>query len=350
MDLYNLGMVTWRDSQMLYHAMAHLGREALLLVQPGDRYVCIGYHQDAEREVEVAYLREQGIPLFRREVGGGAVYLDEGQLFYQFVLRADRPDVPKDKNQLYRKYLGPVVQTFRDAGVEAEFKPVNDIIVGGRKVSGNGAGEVNGMAVLVGNFILDFNYEMMSRVLRVPDEKFRDKVYKTLEGALSTLKRELGAAPSIESLAEGLIGHCEPVLGPFTPREVDDELRAMADRLWEEQFSRDEWTLANDLRRRGGRDVKIASGIHVVERVFKAPGGLIRATAVQRDDCLYDVHLSGDFFLFPVSSVADLEAALEGVSANAAAIEARIADFYTRHAVEALGVTPHDFAIALMGE
>jgi lipoate-protein ligase A len=350
MDLYNLGKVSWQDSQLLYHALAHLGREALMIVQPGDRYVCIGYHQDAEREVEVDYLRAHDIPLFRREVGGGAVYLDEGQLFYQFVLRADRDDVPKNKDQFYRKYLGPVVQTNRDFGVDAEFKPVNDIIVGGRKISGNGAGEIGGMAVLVGNFILDFNYEMMSRVLRVPDEKFRDKVYKTLEGALSTLKRELGEAPTIEQLSERLIEHCEPLLGRFTPRGVDDELRAMADRLWEEQFSHDEWTLANDLRRRGGRDVKIASGVHVVERVFKAPGGLIRATAVQREDRLYDVHLSGDFFLFPADSLADLETALEGVSAEAGAIEARITGFYASHAVETPGVTPHDFAVALVGE
>lgn len=350
MDLYNLGKVSWQDSQLLYHALAHLGREALMIVQPGAPYVCIGYHQDAEREVEVDYLREHGIPLFRREVGGGAVYLDEGQLFYQFILRGDRADVPRDKNKLYRKYLGPVVQTFRDCGVDAEFKPVNDIIVGGRKISGNGAGEINNMAVLVGNFILDFNYEMMSHVLRVPDEKFRDKVYKTLEGALSTLKRELGESPTIQQLSERLIGHCEPLLGDFTPRGVDDELRAMADRLWEERFRHDEWTLANDLRRRGGRDVKIASGIHVIERMFKAPGGLIRATAVQRGDHLFDIHLSGDFFLFPADSLASLEAALEEVSAEAGAIEARITDFYASNAIEAPGVTPRDFAVALVGE
>ena len=63
----------------------------------------------------------------------------------------------------------------------AEYKPVNDIIANGRKVSGNGAAEINDMVVLVGNFILEFaNYETMSKSLRVPDEKFRDKVFETL--------------------------------------------------------------------------------------------------------------------------------------------------------------------------
>ena len=89
MDLYNLGTVSWLDSQLLYHALAYLGREGLILLQPGSPYVCLGYHQDAAQEIEVDFLTEHGIPIFRREVGGGAVYLDRGQLFYQLFFSDD---------------------------------------------------------------------------------------------------------------------------------------------------------------------------------------------------------------------------------------------------------------------
>ncbi len=78
----------------------------------------------------------------------------------------------------------------------AEYKPVNDILANGRKVSGNGrGGDQRHGGHLVGNFILDFNYEMMSKCLRVPDEKFRDKVFKTLQENLSTFLRETGRFP-----------------------------------------------------------------------------------------------------------------------------------------------------------
>jgi lipoate-protein ligase A len=348
MDLYNLGTVSWLDSQLLYHALAYLGREGLILLQPGDPYVCLGYHQDAAQEIEMDFLAERGIPVFRREVGGGAVYLDRGQLFYQLVLRADRDDVPYQKDAFYRRYLGPVVETFRDFGVEAAFKPVNDIIVGGRKISGNGAAEINGMMILVGNFIIDFNYEMMARSLRVPDEKFRDKVQKSMWEALTTLTREVETPPTIEQLSGRLVEHYEPLLGELTPRTVDDEMRAEADRLWREQFNTAGWLTANDRRSPDLRSVRIAEGTSVVQRVYKAPGGLIRATAIERNGHLYSVHLSGDFFFFPMGSLPALEAALEGVEASSAAVEAAAAEYFGNHEVEAPGVQPSDLAMALI--
>ena len=82
MKLYRLGTVGWQDSQLLYHALPRLGREGLILLSPGSPYVCTGYFQDVEQEVEVELCRQSGIPIFRREVGGGAVYLDGEQLFY----------------------------------------------------------------------------------------------------------------------------------------------------------------------------------------------------------------------------------------------------------------------------
>ena len=80
MELFNLGKVSWEESQLIYHAMALLGRQALCLVSPSSPYVCIGYHQDVEQEVDLEFCKDHKIPVFRRQVGGGAVYLDGNQL------------------------------------------------------------------------------------------------------------------------------------------------------------------------------------------------------------------------------------------------------------------------------
>jgi lipoate-protein ligase A len=72
MRLYNLGKVPWHESQLIYHALAALGREALSLVSPGKPYVCIGFHQDVEHEVDLDFCEANDIPVFRREVGGGS--------------------------------------------------------------------------------------------------------------------------------------------------------------------------------------------------------------------------------------------------------------------------------------
>ena len=76
MKLHRLGTVPWQDSQLLYHSLPRVGREGVILCSPATTYVCIGYFQDVEQEVDVEFCRQQNIPVFRREVGGGATYLD----------------------------------------------------------------------------------------------------------------------------------------------------------------------------------------------------------------------------------------------------------------------------------
>ncbi|HMN61309.1 MAG TPA: lipoate--protein ligase [Anaerolinea sp.] len=348
MDYYFLDAVTWEYSQALYHAVAHLGRETLFVLRPATPYVCIGFHQDAQQEIDLDFARENHIPVIRREVGGGAVYLDGQQLFFQLIVRRDRPGVPANIAEFYRKFLQPVIDTFRHFGVPAEYKPVNDIVTNGRKISGTGAAQVDDMLILVGNFIQDFDYEMMTRCLRVPDEKFRDKVHKTMYENLTTMLRETGSIPANADLAEELVRHYTPLLGELVAKPLDTALIRKADELLLE-MNTPEWLLANDRRGLDSRQVKIAEGVYVLQKMLKTPGGLIRVTAVSQDGRLSDVHISGDFFFFPAAGLIDLERALEGVPAEAGAITQVVDAFYRQQAIESPGVSPADIAQVLVG-
>ena len=348
MDLYNLGKVPWEDSQLIYHAMAELGREGLILISPATPYVCIGFHQDAEHEVDLDFCRTNGIPVFRRDVGGGAVYLDGGQLFFQLVLPRGDARILASKEAFYRKFLSPVVDIYRRLGIPAEYKPINDVIAGSRKISGSGVGEIGGGIVFVGNLIVDFNYEMMTRILKVPDEKFRDKVHKTLTENLSTIRRELGedraAQWTEERLNALMIEEFGKLVGPFQPKTPDDALRAKMDELGSVMLA-DAWLIQ---RRRPGaaRNVKIRSGVHVVQKVHKCRGGLIRADFEVSDGRLSGVSISGDFFCYPAEKIQHLEAELEGriVHEVREAIEA----FYAANELETPGVRVGDW-LAVFG-
>ena len=343
MELYNLGKVPWEETQLIYHSFARLGREALSLVSPVTPYVCVGFHQDAEQEVDLDFCRANHIPVFRREVGGGAVYLDGDQLFFQLILHKDNPQVPKKKAAFYKKFLQPVIDVYREIGIDAEYKPVNDIIAGTRKISGTGAGEIGDAIVFVGNLIVDFNYEMMARVLKVPDEKFRDKVHKTLHDNLSTIRRELGreaAEKWDESRLNRLMAEAfQKLLGPMKPCQKDNVLDAKIDELRGRMLT-DAW-LHQKGRRGEGRDVKIRAGINVVHRMFKAKGGLIRADFEVNEGRFGRVRLSGDFFCFPEDAVDRLEQRLE----NRAVEDARdlLAAFYSETDVETPGIGIDDW-------
>jgi lipoate-protein ligase A len=340
MNVYDLGHVPWLHSQLLYHALPRTGGAGLILLAPATPYVCIGYHQDAAQEVDLDFCRERGIPVFRREVGGGAVYLDGRQLFYQLVLPLEHPAAQGDKETIYRRLLQPVARTYQAIGIPAEYKPINDIITGGRKISGNGAAEIADHLIVVGNLILDFNHEMMSRVLRVPDEKFRDKVFKTLSENLTTIRRELGSVPPEDELKAILIREFESVLGPLLHAAMPAEVYATAEEL-SPLMTTDDWLMKRGKTSRE-RGIRIQSGVSVLQRAHKARGGLIRALLVVREGRIADVELSGDFFFYPAERLADLEVALAG--AYPEQVEAVVAEFYAAHAIQSPGVAPADFA------
>ncbi len=344
MKLYDLGRVPWLHSQLIYHALPRLNREGLVILAPAQPYVCIGYHQDAAQEVDLAYCRAHGLPVFRREVGGGAVYLDGDQLFYQLVIHRDSPLVPRGKDAFYQRFLAPVVAAYRQLGIDARYRPVNDIVTAqGRKISGNGAADIGDYCVLVGNLILDFDYDTMARVLRVPDEKYRDKVHATMRENLTTIRRELGIAPAYHELVGLLVQQFAPLVGGLEPAGLD---AAVYDKVAEltPQFTSDEWLFKHE-RRRHERRVRIAAGVEVVRRVHKAPGGLIRGDSVLCEGRLHAVSLSGDFFFYPADRLAVLEQALEGLPTEEA--EAVIARFYVAEGIESPGVTPADLTRVL---
>jgi len=343
MELYNLGKVPWEESQLMYHALAKLGRESLCLLSPATPYVCIGFHQDVEQEVDLEFCTTNNIPVFRREVGGGAVFLDGNQLFFQLIIQRDNPIAPRRIDAFYKKFLQPVIDVHRRIGLAANYKPVNDLVIGTRKISGTGAAEIGNCIVFVGNLILDFDYETMSRVLKIPDEKFRDKVKNSIAENLSTIRREIGE-PESEQWDEQTLNHMmaeefEKLLGPLTPGEKNDALIAKMKAL-QVSMVNPAW-LYQKGKRVEGRVVKVRSGLTVVQRMHKATGGLIRVEFAVEDGQYKGVSISGDFFCFPRDAVERLAAMLEGCSADNVSMV--VSDFYQTEELELPGITVDDW-------
>jgi len=343
------------DTQTIYDAVAtargrNIVGDTLIFCYPRSPLVSLGYHQQIEKELDVQFCRDNGIPFVRRILGGGAVYLDRGQLFYQLIIGPENPMLPKNVTEAFRLFLQAPVWAYQSLGIDAHYRPVNDIQVAGRKISGNGAATTaDGVFVLTGNIILSFDYEKMVRVLKVPSEKFRDKAYKTLREYLSTASAELGREVTIDEAKiaikkgfERLLGE-ELQHGTLTPEEqkLIGELRA--------SYLSDEWLYMPELRHPdiAGRTLKIAEGVSLIENAHKAPGGLIRTTVRIENDRIADVLVSGDFSLFPREKIALIEQALVGCPLKKEDALSRITSVYSGHSLESPGVLPDDFVSAL---
>jgi len=354
--LIDLGYQEPLMAQCFYEAVAicvdrGISPNTLIITSPSRPYVCIGYHQRLEDEIDLDYCRSQGLPIIRRGQGGGAVYLDSNQVFYQLVAHEDSPAVPKDVEELFRRCLAATMHVYHSLGVPAEYKPINDVVVRGRKISGNGAGRLGKAVILVGNIILDWDFERLVRVLKVPDEKFRDKMAKSMREWLTSLKQELGHVPPVERIKELIAEGFEKALGiKLVPgRPTPEELRVFEEEVKPKHTSR-EWLYLPEERHpwaHPGRVVKITDGVRVVSVAHKAKK-MIRVTAELMEDKLLDVIISGDFFAVPEEAIHELEEALRGCRLEEGELRKRIKEFYARTGVSTPGIGPEDFTRALM--
>ena len=335
-------------SQTVYHAVGYAMDAAtpdtILLVSPASPYVSIGYHQDAEREVDLAFCDAAGLPVVRREVGGGAVYLDSGQIFCQWVFhRGHLPDAVEDR---FRLYVRPLVETYNALGVSAYYRPINDIHVDGKKIGGIGAATISEAEIVVGSLMLDFNFELMARVLKVPSEKMRDKVHQSLQEYMTTLTRQLGRPPDRAAVKALYIAKCAEALDTdVVPGELTAAEEARAEEL-DRLLASPEWLYQKGGMRQSG--VKIHADVRVAEGAYKAPGGLIRVVARLQSDCIEDVSISGDFTVQPADSIGALEMGLRGARAETSAVQARVAEWYTGQGVQSPGVSEDDWTQAIM--
>lgn len=309
MEFYDLGCVPWFESQIIYHAIAHLNREALICCTPASPYVCAGFHQDLPSEIDWKACQASGLPLFRREVGGGLVYLDERQVFFQIVLHRRNPDIPLNREQFYRKLLGPVVQTLGDFGLKAELRSPCDLIINSKKISGNGAGQIGECYVLVGNILLDFNYELMASVIQAPSEDFRREYLQQMQANLTTLQGELGKAVSREEVGERLKINFAKAF-PLVSSRVDTQILAEISRLTP-IFQSEEW-LREAGRRLPYREVKVAENCHLREYAVPLQDTCLTCRLVLRGQRIGKITLHDPQGLIPPQFLHRLEYCLLG--------------------------------------
>ncbi len=314
--------------------------------------VLVGYHQSVELEVREDYCRRHGIDINRRLTGGGALYFDESQLGWEIFARRDTPGVPRRVEGMYRKMCEGAILGLRELGVEARFRPKNDIVearfrpkndieVRGRKISGTG-GTFEGDAFLFqGTLLVDFDAGTMLRALRIPIEKLKDKEVRAVKRRVTWLSEELGRAPRLSivkrALARGFSESLGAELGPggLTARERVLLKKALP------RFRSREWIYG--VRRPPESRL-------VLRAAKKSRGGLIRASLVV-DPMARRIQLAlitGDFFAFPRNAIMSLEARLKDAPLSRRSVEEAVRRFFEEDRPTVPFAKPEDFTLTLL--
>jgi lipoate-protein ligase A len=300
----------------------------------------VGRHQALGQEIDLEHCARNGIGVARRITGGGAIFMAPGLLGWELAF--DRRTLGVSSlPELTRSICEAMADGISRLGVEARYRPRNDIEVNGRKISGTGGFFDGNTLFFQGTVLVDMDPAEMVRALRVPQAKLAKRALDSAEQRVVTLRELLGddtpPMPVIQAALTDAMTDCfglEPVSGELTVTE-----RARANTLWEEEIGTDAFVNEIDEPPAARGDL---AGSHV------CPGGTINAYLRLEGPAQNRVRaalLTGDFFVTPPRIILDLESTLRGVYLDD--LEDEVRRFFDRADVEVLSVKPGDFLAAL---
>jgi len=300
----------------------------------------IGRHQDLSREINLDFCAEDGVGTVRRVTGGGAIYLDEGQLGWELVFHRASLGIA-NLADIAAAICNAVAMGLRELGVDAKFRPRNDIEVDGRKISGTGGFFDGDILIYQGTVLVDMNPAQMVRALNIPAAKVAKHDLDTAEQRVVTLKELLGdKLPDMEAIQAALISGFAKGLGiAATKGEITKAEETLAKQYLDEEIGTDDFL--REIDNPGGED-KLLEGSHT------GLGGTISAYVKLEGPThglLQRVLITGDFFVTPPRVVFDLEAALLGTRLDD--VEATVRHFFAEADIEMLSAEADDFIAAI---
>jgi lipoate-protein ligase A len=202
--------------------------------------VSVGRFQSVEKEVDVDLLKEKGFDIVRRSTGGGAVFHDK-ELTYSFFVNKNDLKNGDDIIESYKEICNPIVLGMKQLGVDLEFVPINDLLLNGKKVSGNAQTRQGDFVLQHGTILLEVFKQLMFKLLKVPLEKMSDKQIKSIEERVTSLKDE-GKVFDFDKIRSVLLESFEKFFGvEFVEEDLSDFEKELAQKLYVEKYSNDEW-------------------------------------------------------------------------------------------------------------
>jgi len=209
--------------------------------------ITLGYSKELENELDLDECRKRGVVAIRRITGGGAV-LHEHEATYSVI--APVSHFGDNITESYRYVSKALIAALKRLGLAAEFAPVNDVLVSGRKISGSAQIRRGDTVLQHGTILIKTDIEKMFSLLRIPDGKLRRKSIAAASDRVTSLEKELDREISYDEVESALKSGFEVLLGAGPDAyELDEDILTQARFLAERKFCSDEWNYDRRLPR-----------------------------------------------------------------------------------------------------
>jgi len=256
--------------------------------------VVIGKNQNTIEEVNSDYVKQNDIIVVRRMSGGGAVYHDLGNINFSFVV-----DYRKEDFNSLERFAKAIIKALGKLGVKAEFSGRNDIILDGKKFSGNAQYLSKGRLLHHGTLLFDSDLSILTKALNVKNDKISSKGIKSVKSRVTNLKDYFKEDICAKQFKELLLKYVFEVEGDalkeyvLTPKDLKN-----IKKLRDEKYSTWDWNY--------GYSPKFD-----LTRSKRFPGGKVEINLNVRDGGISDIKFYGDFM--SKKDVSQLEGNLVGI-------------------------------------
>lgn len=254
-------------------------KEDIVMLWQNEPSIIIGRNQNTIEEINASFVKKHNINVVRRISGGGAVYHDLGNLNFTFVT-----DSTKDNLNNFRKFTQPVIDALRVLGVPAEFAGRNDIVVEGKKISGNAQSFWKGRMFHHGTILFDANLEVVQEALNVKIDKIESKGIKSVRSRVTNILPYLKEKMTVEQFEQHLLkfllgtDDIESMVYCLTNEDLEkiNQLKKEKYDTWKWNYGESpEFTVVKEKRYQGG---KVSFKLNVIDGIIK------------------DIRIYGDFF------------------------------------------------------
>ena len=250
--------------------------DAVLLLWQNGPSVIIGRYQNTIEEINEDFIDENNINVVRRNTGGGAVYHDYGNLNYSFI-------VPSEEKKIdFETFTKPVIDALKEMGIEAALAGRNDLVVEGKKFSGNAQYTYNGRLLHHGTLLFDADLSTLDKALKMKKGKIESKSIKSVRSKVTNLKPYFNEDVDVNQFKEKLLEHfCKAE--NLKEYKVAAEDRKNIEALANEKYRTWKWTYGESPKCNVIRGSRFNSGY--IEFRFQIEKGVIA-----------NAYIYGDFF------------------------------------------------------
>ena len=295
--------------------------------------VIVGRHQNTLAEINVDYVKRNQITVVRRLSGGGAVFHDMGNLNFTFI-----ENTKNDRYIDFQKYTQPIIAVLQSLGVDARFEGRNDLVIDGKKFSGNAEHLFRNRLLHHGTLLFASELTDLSGALNANPAKFTGKAIKSVRSRVTNISSHLKKPLELEEFRHMLFQYMMDNYPDSIPYCYTDADIAAINKLRDEKYATWDWNFGQ-------------SPAYGMVRSQQTSGGLLEIHVDAQNGVIRHIRIFGDFF--HVGDITELEQLLTGTPHNETSLyqelqKIKLSDYFVKitenELLRCLCFSPSDFA------